>query len=75
MKLERLQFWTDVVCVVFTVLCVVSNSILKNWQAVIGWGCAAIMSLSALLAHRQTRHWWRKYCRAMGWEKEGVDET
>lgn len=70
MKLERLQFWTDVTVICVTTLCMIGNVLTENWQAVLGFECAVIMSIDVLLAHRNTRHWWRKYCRAMGWKDE-----
>jgi hypothetical protein len=69
MTLERLQFWTDVTTICITTFCLIGYALTGNWQAVLGFGCAVIMSISALLSHRHTRHWWHKYCRAMGWEE------
>jgi hypothetical protein len=70
MKLEKFQFWTDIVVIALTCINALFFAILEKWDTVNGWICAAIMSVNSLLEHRQTRHWWRKYCRAMGWEDE-----
>ena len=70
MKLERLQFWTDVTAICVTTFSLIYNAFAKNLDAVLGFGCAVIMSINVLISHRNTRHWWHKYCRAMRWEDE-----
>ena len=70
MKLERLQFWTDIVLIALCILNVVFAAISGNWNAMLGWACAAIMYYGAMIAHKHCRHWFHKYCRAMGWEED-----
>ncbi len=70
MTLERSQLWADVTAICITTLCLVANVLTGNWQAVLGFGTAVIMSIDVLIAHRIARHWWRKYCRAIGWKDE-----
>lgn len=73
MKLERLQFLMDVTVVCVTTIGLICNVLYENWQAVFGFSCAVTMSIEVLFSHRNTRHWWYKYCRSMGW-KEGDEE-
>lgn len=76
MTLERSQLLADVTMICITAICLIANVVTGNWQAVLGFGTAVVMSIDVLIAHRITRYWWRKYCRAMGWkdDEEGYVE-
>lgn len=59
--LDKIQTWCNIVAVGGSIAMVIESAVSRNFHAIGGWLCAAVLAVYAGMAHGDMRFWRKMY--------------